>query len=95
LFFREALHYHLQFLPLVDARAQMLLEFCYGKLFVAGLAFFNGVSFPVSSESGNLMSVEKTLGCDYCAVLVSLGFIRVNLLLFLIIVYPNRHIQFS
>jgi hypothetical protein len=62
LFIGETLHLHPHFSPRVDARAQMLLDFCYGgKSFVAGLALFNSIWFLVGSESGNCMSVENNL----------------------------------
>jgi hypothetical protein len=57
----EALHHYLQFSPRVDARAQVLLEFYSGTPFVACGALFNSVCFPVGSESGNRLSVEKSL----------------------------------
>lgn len=58
----ETLHLHSQFLSCVDTTAQVPLKLGLGgKLFVTNLAFANCVvCVPVSSESGNLIYVEKT-----------------------------------
>jgi hypothetical protein len=60
LFFREALHPHLQFPPSVDAAAQVPLQLHLGGIqFVAHWALVI-ICFPVSSETGNWMSVEES-----------------------------------
>jgi hypothetical protein len=84
LFFREALHPHLQFPTSVDAAAQMTLQlYLGGKQFVANLAVLSILSFPVNSETGNLISVEKS--GDFHAVLCLDHFlVRAHLIYFVI-----------
>jgi hypothetical protein len=67
----EALHHHLKYPPSVDASAQVPLHRGHGgKQFLARQALFSGFWFPVSSETGNLVSVEKDSRSYSYAVLI-------------------------
>jgi len=61
LFFRKALHRHLKFSPRFDALAQVPLHLHLRRIqFLAHKAIVSSVIwFPVTSESGNWVSVEK------------------------------------